>query len=150
MRLDEFSTLPTPPPPTGQQKPHTHAHTNSAHMWQQCSEYNGASMVKIPRQFRRTTANPTIFFPFTITTFSRSDFRFPLSHHHPSTNFPSPHFSHLAAPTMIQPSPSPDLMLYSTSAIQSFPSLLPSPHPITPYQANTSLSSRLRSCVSAG
>ena len=31
-------------------------------------------------------SQPTIFFPFTITTFSCSGFRFPLSHHHPSTN----------------------------------------------------------------
>ena len=59
--------------------------------------YDCHSFHSQPRQFRRATANPTIFFPFTIKTFYRSNF---LSHHHLSTNFPSPHFSHPAAPAL--------------------------------------------------
>ena len=43
--------------------------------------------------------------------------------------FPSPHFSHLAAPTLSQPSPTPDQILPFTSAIQPSLSLLPSLHP---------------------
>ena len=43
------------------------------------------------------------------------------------------HTSHISPPpALIQPSPSPDLILSSTSAIQSSLSLLPSLHPITP------------------
>ena len=75
---------------------------------------------------------PTIFFPFTIKIFYCSGSRFPLSHNHPSTNFPSSHFSHPAAPTLLQPSPSPGLTLPFTSAIQSSLSLLPS-FPSLPY-----------------
>ena len=104
--------------------------TNTAHSSKlRSSEYNGVrphgenTFAVIPPR----TSQPTIFFPFTITTFSCSDFRFPLSRHHPSTNFPNPHFSHLAAPTLLQPSPSPDLILPFTSDIQSSLSLLPSP-----------------------
>lgn len=45
-----------------------------------CNHIRHFSLLSFPpRQFRRATANPTNFFPFTITTFSRSDFRFPPS-----------------------------------------------------------------------
>ena len=42
----------------------------------------------------------------------------------------------------------PGLILPSTSTIQSFPSLLPSLHPITPHQGNTSPSSKWCRCGS--
>ena len=75
-----------------------------------------------PAAILSRSSQPPIFFPFTIKTFYRSNFLFTIIPQPMS----SPHFSHLAAPALLQLSPSPGLILSFTSAIQSSLSLLPS------------------------
>ena len=71
---------------------------------------------RISHRGNSAAQHPTSYL-FPVHKLDRLLFRFPLSHHHPSTNFPSPHFSHLADLTPALSQPRPDITFHLRHSI---------------------------------